>query len=308
MASLPFGQDREAPPAPVVTASPDHAPENFAGRLTAPAEEDISVPYDDDAPLRIYLLSAFRVAVHGRHVEGRLGEKARALLKVLAANRRQALSRDMLVETIWPSVEPAKGYTSLKVAAHQVRAVIEPDRHGRPVERWLLSRDGTYCLNDAAGIWIDVEALERYWNLGRVLEAGGRLAEAVAVYRQAAALYIGDFLQEDLYADWTIVRREGLRDIYLALLGRLARISYAQGAFEDAIHYAHKIVLMDPCHEEGYQTLLRSHARLDQFGRASAWYTVCRLMLKRELGMEPSEKTVRLFQSLVKRQPELPAE
>ena len=41
------------------------------------------------------------------------------------------------------------------------------------------------------------------------------------------------------------------------------------------MHHADKIVLADPCREDAYRMLMSSHAALNQYARAGAWYAVC---------------------------------
>ena len=245
------------------------------------------------------MLSSFRVVIDGEELNGRLGGKARALLKILAANRERVLPRDVLMEMVWPDADPATSAVSLKVAAHNLRSVLEPDKAPGAPGRLVLFRDGTYSLTrDAADVWVDIEALTALWRRASRAESARDADAAYAGYREVEALYEGDFLEEDIYDDWTIIRREQLRDMYLDAVSKLAELAVRSGNHRDAIRYSHKVIDADPCREDAYRTLMLAHGALNQQARAGAWYAVCRTMLRRELGVTPAPDTIKAFESL----------
>ncbi len=244
------------------------------------------------------MLSSFRVLRNGETVDGNLGGKARQLLKILAANRRRCVPKDLLIEMIWPNGDPAAAAISLKVAAYNVRSALDPDRKSCRTANWIVSGNGTYRLNPDANIWLDTDCFRQHYQQGRSLEAEGSTTEARHEFEKADELYTGDYLEEDMYEDWTVVRREELRDLYLDTLGRLAHLALQENLHNDVIRYCHKIVLSDPCREDAYQMLMSSHGALNQLARAGSWYAVCRAILHREVGTLPSSETVSRFEGL----------
>lgn len=252
----------------------------------------------DAGLLSVFMLSSFRVAVNGTPLNGRLRAKGRELLKILAAHRERILPRDALLEMLWPDADPSTAAISLKVAAHNLRGVLEPDKENGSPGSWVICRDGTYALNPEGRIWIDVECLEQHWRAGKACEARGDLAAARGEFEAAEQLYSGDFLEEDLYEDWTLVRRERMRDVYLELVSKLAEMAAATGSHRDVIRYCHRIIDADPCREDAYRMLMQAHGALNQPARAGAWYAVCRSMLRREIGVDPSPETAATFDSL----------
>lgn len=253
---------------------------------------------DAERGLAIYMLSSFRIAVHGRALNRPLGAKGKPLLKVLAAHWPRFLPREMLIESLWPGVGPSAGNTSLKVAAHSVRSVLEPDKQAGSGGAWIRFQNGTYGLDPSANVWIDAHSFQQHARQARRYEASGEFAAARREYEAADALYAGDFLEEDIYAEWTILRREELRDTYLNVVTRLAEFARARGDYPAAIAYCHRIVEMDPCREDAYRTLMQSHASMNQLARAGAWYAVCRSFLNREMAVDPSPETTQAFENL----------
>jgi DNA-binding SARP family transcriptional activator len=241
------------------------------------------------------------VSLGGQDLTHRLPGKAKQLLKVLAAHYRKTLPKDVLIELLWPDAVPTAGAGSLKVAAHHLRGALEPARRNGEPGVWIVARNGTYALNSEAHIHIDTEAFLECWRKARDYERRDLIAEARESYADAEELYVGDYLEDDLYEDWTIIRREELRDIYLEILGKLAQLAHEEAAHADVIRYCHKIILADPCREDAYRMLMQSHAALNQLARAGAWYAVCRTRLLREVEAVPSPQTVEAFEQLFAR-------
>lgn len=260
---------------------------------------DVSTDDSDGAEaLSIRLLSSFHVVRNGEPVDDGLGRKGRQLLKILSANRWKRLPKDLLTEMMWPESDPEAATISLKVAAHNLRNALEPDKESREPGRWVIADNGTYRLNPDADIRIDVERFRAHRDQGRASLAAGADTTARLEFEKAEELYVGDYLEEDTYEDWTIVRREELRDLYLDTLGRLASLALAEDIHSDVIGYCHKIILADPCREDAYQMLMRSHGALNQIARAGSWYAVCRSALQRQIGTLPNAETVSAFEEL----------
>lgn len=256
------------------------------------------VPDAAERGLTICLFSAFRVFRSGIRVDDTLGSKSRSLMKVLAANPAKCLPKDALMEFVWPQHSPSSAATSLKVAAHKLRQALGSTKGTRGSSEWIVAEKGSYRLNRSAAVWIDVEAFFYHHRLARGLLAAGANEAARLEFEKAEQLYTGDYLEEDIYDDWTVIRREELRDLYLEILRKLATLCMAERRHEDVIRYCHKIVLADPCREDAYQMLMRSHGALNQVARAGSWYAVCRATLFREIGTSPNMETVRTFEEL----------
>ncbi|MDO8614699.1 MAG: BTAD domain-containing putative transcriptional regulator [Dehalococcoidia bacterium] len=247
--------------------------------------------------LALSLLASFRVVLDGHPINGRLTGKAWHLLKILTLNFRRYVTKEALIEMLWPDVDPRTGAISLKVAAHKLRMALGQDRENRDQEQWILMDNGTYRLNRAANIWIDAEAFRQHYERGR------RGINPRHEFEQAETLYQGDLLEEDIYEEWTLLQREELRDLYLDVLQRLAHQTSQLGDHSEVIRYCHKIVLVDPCREDAYRMLMRSHAALNQLARAGSWYAICRASLQKEIGAPPSTETVEVFEGLFDRPP-----
>jgi DNA-binding SARP family transcriptional activator len=221
--------------------------------------------------------------------------KALAIAKLLAT-RGRPFPRDELVESLWPGLEPTVGANRLRVAVYELRRRLAQAGAERSIVR---HQRGCYLFDPQARIRIDAHDFQELWRRGVWLERARRYDEAIAVYRQAEALYLGDFLADDPYEDWTLMRREALRDAHLDMLGKLGAWSLHHEQYADCLLFCQELLLADPCREDAYRMLMQCHASAGRTTRAHRWYDVCVVTLRRELDVTPSPETVALHASLL---------
>jgi DNA-binding SARP family transcriptional activator len=287
------------PPPPVPGAAASFAfPElGWAGArvLDEPAAESRR------ARAAVYCFGSFALFVDGTPVDGWRAGKTRTLLQYLVTHHDRPVPREALIAALWPNPAAAAG-TSLKVAVHALRqalARLDPPPGGRYGTSALSiqAHEAGYQLS-ASGLWLDVEAFERNCALGRRLESQGCPDDALALFARAAALYRGDFLA-DVWDDWAVFRREGLKDQYLFAVARLADAALAAGDYEDCITRCQQLLAHDRCREDTYRTLMVCHARLGQRDRVRRWFELGARTLRAELGVEPEPGTVHLYERLI---------
>jgi DNA-binding SARP family transcriptional activator len=162
----------------------------------------------------------------------------------------------------------------------------------------ILNTGHVYYLNPAASVWVDADAFAAHFEAGLAFERQARPDDAAREYAAAEALYRDDFLVEDMYEEWTLLRRAELRDHHLLVLTKLAQYGLATGDPAGCIMRCHKLLEKEPCYEDAYQRLMRAYAQLGQLGRAAHWYAVCERTLRTELDVAPSVDTRRLYREL----------
>jgi DNA-binding SARP family transcriptional activator len=259
---------------------------------------------DGGSIITVNLLGAFRAAIGPIDVTAWNGGRAKALFTYLVSHRKARVSRDQLIEALWPGGDQESAANSLRVAVHALRmALAATAGDSIPLGRdsFLQFENGAYCLNPELRFYVDVEEFENHWLRGRALEIAGARDRAIQEYELAEAAYNGDFLQDDPYEEWSTLRREGLKDIILAILGRLSESAFEALDYEGCIMRCQKIIETDPCREDAYQRLIRSHALLGQPSRAHRWYEVCVRVLKEELDIGPSPETEAAYRELFRK-------
>lgn len=282
--------------APGVNSSPRITPS--AARLLTVSPPVLAPEPVPESRLEIRCFGRFEVLKDGKNVQDWRRAKARSLLKYLV-DRRHPVPRDLVMDLLWPQSDSGAAGNSLRVALHALRQALGPCEAGSEDERdYVLSADGNLSLNPLARVWVDVEEFSAHFAAGLRFERQRRPDEAAREYELAEDLYRDDYLIEDLYADWTIARREQLKDQYLLLITKLADLSLLRGDLAGCIVRCHRIVEKDACREDAYRRLMRCYHQLGQRSRALHWYEICVGALRRELDCEPADETERLCRTL----------
>ena len=243
--------------------------------------------------IRAYLLGPFQLMAGTQKLSADMPGQAQTVLKYLLGHRKRPVSREALLDLLWPDADPAVGNGRLRVVMHTLRKCLSCEElDGKEL---LLPQGGNLTLNPDLPLWVDVEEFEQHWHNGWRLRRDNRPTEAMREYEQAESLYTGDYLADEPYADWTLLRRETLRDAYSTILTMLVSTSFDLGDYMGTIIWSQKLLGQDDCREDAYRYLMLSHTRLGQPARALHWHNLCARTLKRELGIEPSVETQALL-------------
>src|SRR5260221_2136887 len=131
---------------------------------------------------------------------------AMALLKVLLCRANRRASRDELIEAIWPDHEAINSAHALDSAASVLGRHIL--RTGEVASLLLTLRSGGETIFKLAGqqrIWVDADAFLSL--LSKAMRAECQEQNPLPLLEEAHALTGREFLEDDLYAEWTQGRR-----------------------------------------------------------------------------------------------------
>ena len=135
------------------------------------------------------------------------GAKPRALLALLLLHANEVVSRDRLIEALWPGRPPGSAEHSLDVQVSRLRKAFAPDE-------LLLTRSGGYVLEVESDA-IDAARFERLLDEGRRANAAGEPADALQSLEAALALWRGQALAEVAYEDFAHADAERLEELRL---------------------------------------------------------------------------------------------
>jgi DNA-binding SARP family transcriptional activator len=247
--------------------------------------------------LTIYLLGQFQLLVNGTPIHG-WRKKSEAVLKYLIMHRSTRIHRDKLLDLFWPHSDLQAARNCLNVTLHSLRRTLEPATATQPNSGLIQFTDDHYHLHPGLNIWTDVDMFVAQADHARATLQHRDQANAIAQYELAAALYRGDFLEQDRYEEWTIAPRERLRSLHLSILGRLSVLHFEAGNYLLAIDRSQQILERDSCCEDAHCLIMRSYHALGQRGLALRQYTFSRNILANELDVAPMEATTRLYEQI----------
>ncbi|MFB9475055.1 BTAD domain-containing putative transcriptional regulator [Nonomuraea salmonea] len=212
--------------------------------------------------------------------------KARDLLKILVSRRGSGVSRERLVEILWPGQEgEAVGLRRLNVMVSTLRSVLDPGREWPPDEI-VVSDEGALRL-ESAHVDVDVEKFLDLVGQAVRLDQAGRTSEALERWAAAETAYGGDFCEEDPYADWAVGLREQARLAYVQAAARLAEARAAEHRHDEAARYWLRLLERDRYDERAHLGLVRVLDRAGRRGDARRRYRLY-AELMRELEVEPA--------------------
>lgn len=249
--------------------------------------------------LELRCLGPFAALQRGRPIsaDAFTRSKALVLLKLLALKAGAPVNREVLIEQLWPEVDPQQGANRLHGIVHDLRSVIEPHRKER---EWVYirNRGDLYYLDMEAPIVLDLARFRLLVAHG--LRAGAEQdAEAIAWLEQAVELYRGDLFEDDPFAEWCEAEREEFKDSQVQALERLAQLYVKEGSKEKALTCLRRASRTSPFRDDLLQTQMELLSGLGRSHEALAIYEDYRRLLKKDLDVEPSPELQTLSRRLM---------
>lgn len=207
-----------------------------------------------------------------------------ALFTCLLGARGHRMHREQIVETLWPELEPAAATRRLHRTLHALRTILAgPGQETNP-----LQYEGEMIVLEPVGAnpaseWLDADLFARVADSALHGEDRGSCRAALAVYG-------GDYVPDDPYSEWVVLRREELRSQYLALVLHLARLSGTVGDLEEAEQCLRMVLRHDACQEDAAATLMGMLASAGRRIDALRVYQDLATALERALGLAPSSE------------------
>ncbi|MCL6525688.1 MAG: winged helix-turn-helix domain-containing protein [Thermaceae bacterium] len=254
------------------------APILWLERLGAEALWPHSEQAEKESPLlEIHTLGGLQVRRRGELLSAKAFGRRQAytLLKLLLAHRGQTLSKEELCECLWPGEDPRETQRRLHVLMHGLRQALETD----PTQPQIVLREGEgYRFAPQVRYFLDLERFEALLHEGEGLEGTAALER----YREALALYKGDFLSDEPYADWAELERSYLRERAVGTLFRVAQIAEALHLVHEAQSAYRRILTLDPWREEAYHALIGTMVLSGQEFEARSLFAQYRARMERE--------------------------
>ncbi len=230
------------------------------------------------------------------------------VLKCLLAAPHGSLSRDQLMEALWPEQSLTQAYDSLRHSLSRLRRALEPDR--------LPYAESSYIGSDRGAIWLRLDNLDalaegtpRLWidyrrfealaeralaTLGLGRASLGDRSSSVAVERRAAnealTLYRGPFLAGEAHLEWTHARRQRMHSLWVTLVRSRATQAVVEQALDLAALLFGELLHADPEDEDAVGRLMCLEAALGHRGEAMRVYDHLVARLAATLGTQPTRE------------------
>lgn len=235
---------------------------------------------------RVEVLGGFRCSdIDGTEIHWN-SRKARAVLKLLVSARGARLTRDTIIELLWPADDPVLVGNRLSVAISTIRRSLDPHHD--------LPRD-TFVRADRHTVWLDSSMMEvdldHFLQLARTAAVLHRrcpepVAEpaVLAALQEAAGAYGGTAFADDPYESWWTAAREEARSTFVEVCHSIATIAVGSGRHTIAAAALRDALEADPYDERAHLALIGLHESRGAFGLAELANTRYRETLIDDVG------------------------
>jgi DNA-binding SARP family transcriptional activator len=180
---------------------------------------------------------------------------AMALLKVLLCRANRRASRDELIEAIWPAHEAINAAHALDSAASVLRRhILRTSEVGSLLLTLRSGGETIFKLPGQHRLWVDADAFLSLVSKAMRVECQGQ--NPMPLLEEAYALARGEFLEDDLYAEWAQSRRHTLGGARQRTLFKLVDLSLKDGQVSRAEELLFAALEEDPADEDALCRLM----------------------------------------------------
>ncbi len=238
------------------------------------------------------MLGRLRVHDGDRWVSRFRTRKTGELLAFLACNSDKVHSREILIEMLFPDLEPGAARNNLSKSISFLRTQFECGRES-PSALITADRFTVGLRRDAV-----VTDVSEFFDLETRLAAAEDDVSRATLLMQAIALHHGPLLP-DIDSSWADGLRTLLAERRHESLRNLVRILARSGDLPRSISYAQQAVALDPLREQSHRDLMTLYISAGRRSDAVRQYRALESGLRDDLGVAPSIASQRLYQQLL---------
>ena len=239
---------------------------------------------DAAAQLHVQALGRLSLSVAGRSRDGDwLQQRPGQVFRYLLASRAGPQRSEAIASALWPERGPS-AVANVRYCIFKLREQLG-DRADPAVS--LIVRDASGYGIDPRRLKLDVDVFQHKAAAGVAAHRRGEPGAAESALTEAVALYRGDFLADDPYADWAFTEREYLRSLAGKALAAMAQIALANGRLVTAADHLQRLAQLEPFDSHVHQMLIEICLRRGRRTEALRHYHALRARLQRAFGEQP---------------------
>jgi DNA-binding SARP family transcriptional activator len=237
--------------------------------------------------LRIITFGRFEVFRYGMVIPTKAWRrKAGELFRLLLISPGRTLSREQIIDALWPDKSASTAIVFFHQATSALRRALELDLPDKFPSRYLLIDEGQVRLLLPTGSQIDHEIFEAHIKKGE--------------WKAALQIYQGEPFALDRYHDWASWKREQLIQLGLKALLADATQSLEDGDAEQVLISCQRILTEEAWHEQATLLGMQAYLKLNNRPGALRLYLDLECCLRQEFSILPMPELRALYQSLVK--------
>ncbi len=230
------------------------------------------------------------------------------LLAYLIANKDTEVSKDKLIDILWPeenSANPSGALRNLIYRSRQILSSFFPKENwnenggGDPPECILLSQNA-YRWNPDIDCVIDIYEFELYAHLA---EKEPNDAAKYSMNSKAHDIYKGDFLNVLSAEEWVIFRNVYYKNMYTKITINMCRHLSDQGDYAGVIRLCESSSLVDQMDEQIHIEKLHAYLEMNAPTQALNYYYSVSDLFTQKFGIDISPAMRLIYQEIIRRLP-----
>jgi len=210
----------------------------------------------------VRVLGTFEVVGLGDRRAPWTSRKARGLLKLLVSRRGALMTREAIMDVLWPDEDPRALSNRLSVALTTVRRAFDPERH-MPADQFVSSD------NHAIRLRIENMSIDAEQFLVAAREALDHPSADISLPKNAVNQFLGAALADEPYAEWAKPFRQEVHSAFARVARLLAERAEQKGDDLVAADTHRMILVEDPFDEYAHRGLVQALSRLGALGQAN---------------------------------------
>lgn len=247
--------------------------------------------------LRVNLFGRFEIVSGDRVISDAAWakRKSRLLLAALVIRRGRDIPRDTIFQRLWPTMRGKQVKDNFYVTWSNLRRGLAP--LGEPSR--FVSNAGGVCRIDPEHVTSDVEEFERITERIAGLDPAEDVRTLLGLYLDLARIYSGPLLAGELYDDWFALERASYHDRFIEAMTLASAAAGDNGDAALSLRFARLALESDATREESYLAMMRAQRDAKQRSSALETFFRCKRYLSSELGLDPSQEVMDVYQDLL---------
>lgn len=253
-----------------------------------------------DKPYYIRLLGNLNIEHNGCDIDISTWRKSksRELFLSVLLQAGSDISREQIIETLWPDMSPEKARNNYYVTWSNLKRILQGGDSSRK-ETLPIKSSGSRCYVDRSHCGVDIIDMVDSIHKGHRAASLGDLGESVQHYQTTAELYRGDLLPGDMYNEWLASHREYYHTMFIEAMISATKISLELNNSSGAIFFIERALRVEQSREVLYEWAMRTYLHADRREDAIEMYHLCRKHLSEELGLDPSTSLKSLYAEVI---------
>jgi len=200
--------------------------------------------------------------------------KAKEMFAYLVHVGETTVTKETLIDLLWPDLDDEKGQTNLHTTVYQIRRMLK----SLEVPVILSYAEGGYRM-ETVGVESEVSRWERALQEGMT-----RPEPSLAELRELLAAYKGDYLEQEGYL-WAENERQRLRMKWLDAAMRAVEVAERTAQPTEAVALLSQVRERFPYADDSYYRLMQTYDAMGLTAEVKHEYERLRRMQEEELGM-----------------------